>query len=128
MAGQAGNESDGHQEDRTDDGRGQAQGLTVRRRWPFTLVQAFREDWRYDSIGISERRESFCDVHYHPWMGEVEAPSGPGDTADPIAIAPKRHADGSNGIYSDGHARWSPFSRARAPFFGHELFGEFQAF
>ncbi len=80
------------------------------------------------SIYISERKDSFCDVHYHPWLGEVELSTGPKDTVNPLAIAWQRHTGGSNGIYADGHARWSPFSRARAAFPGHELFGEYQAF
>ena len=80
------------------------------------------------SIYISERRTSYCDVHYHPWLGEVEPPSSPTDTVNPIAIAFDRHTNGSNGIYAEGHAKWSPFSRARTPFPGHELYGEYQAF
>lgn len=80
------------------------------------------------SIYISERRDSFCDVHYHPWLGEVEAPTGPTDTADPVAVSPDRHVNGSNHIYCDGHSKWRVFSQARAPFDGHLLYGEFQAF
>jgi prepilin-type N-terminal cleavage/methylation domain-containing protein len=80
------------------------------------------------SIYISERRSDFCDVHYHPWLGEVETPTGPADTADPVAIAFNRHNNGSNGIYAEGHAKWRVFSQARATFPGHELYGEFQAY
>lgn len=80
------------------------------------------------SIYISERRDSFCDVHYHPWLGEVEAPANAADTTNPIAISPDRHFLGSNHIYSEGHAKWRPFGQARAPFDGHLLYGEFQAF
>jgi hypothetical protein len=80
------------------------------------------------SIYISERRGTFCDVHYHPWMGEVEIPTSPTDLTDPIAIASDRHTKGSNGIYAEGHAKWSPFARMRAGFAGHDLYGEFQAF
>jgi len=80
------------------------------------------------SIYISERRDTYCDVHYHPWLGEVEDPTGPNDTVNPIAISPDRHGPGSNHIYTDGHAKWRPFTQARAPFPGHELYGEFQAF
>ena len=80
------------------------------------------------SIYISERRETFCDVHYHPWLSEVELPSNSSNTINPVALAFDRHGNGSNGAYADGHARWSPFSKSRAPFIGHELFGEFQAF
>ena len=80
------------------------------------------------SIYVSERRDGFCDVHYHPWLGEVEPPAAPGDAANPIALAYDRHAAGSNGFYAEGHAKWSPFSRARAPFPNHETYGEYQAF
>ena len=80
------------------------------------------------SIYISERRDNFCDVHYHPWLGEVEDPTGPNDTINPVAISPDRHTSGSNHIYAEGHAKWRPFAQARAPFDGHTLFGEFQAF
>src|SRR5579871_1809307 len=48
------------------------------------------------SIYISERRSNFCDVHYHPWLGEVEDPTGPNDLSNPIAVASTRHANGSN--------------------------------
>lgn len=80
------------------------------------------------SIYISERRDTFCDVHYHPWMGEIELPTSALDTVNPIALAFNRHAGGSNGAYADGHAKWSQFARTRAGFAGHELYGEFQAF
>lgn len=80
------------------------------------------------SIYISERRDSFCDVHYHPWLAEVEAPANAADTTNPIAVSPDRHNMGSNHVYSEGHAKWRPFAQARAPFAGHTLFGEFQAF
>ena len=80
------------------------------------------------SIYISERKDDFCDVHYHPWMGEVELPTGPNDTTNPIAIASERHGVGSNSFYADGHAQWTKFSHARAPFEGHELYGRYQAF
>ena len=80
------------------------------------------------SIYIAERRDSFCDVHFHPWLGEVENPVNLQDAANPISVSLDRHTTGSNGIYAEGHAKWSPFSRARAPFVGHELYGEYQAF
>lgn len=80
------------------------------------------------TIYISERKNSFCDVHYHPWMGEVELPANAQDTTNPIAIADARHFKGSNSVFADGHAGWSPFAASRAPFPGHELYGEFQGF
>lgn len=73
------------------------------------------------SVYISERNESFCDVHYHPWLGEVEGPN-------PVSIAATRHTNGTVGVYADTHAKWAPFGKMRQPFEGHLLYGEFQAF
>ncbi len=80
------------------------------------------------SIYIAERRTEFCDVHYHPWFGETEVASGPDDLANPSAIAARRHSEGSNYVYSDGHAKWRRFEATRRPFEGHLLFGEHQPF
>jgi prepilin-type N-terminal cleavage/methylation domain-containing protein/prepilin-type processing-associated H-X9-DG protein len=86
------------------------------------------------SVYVVERRSTgtvatdFCDVHYHPWLGEVELPTGPADTVNPIAISSLRHSMGSNYVYADGHAKWHRFESTRQPFEGHELYGEHQAF
>ncbi|HLK61263.1 MAG TPA: DUF1559 domain-containing protein [Chthonomonadaceae bacterium] len=80
------------------------------------------------SIYIAERKDSFCDVHYHPWLDEAQLPTGPSDTSDPLAIASLRHSGGSNYVYADGHAKWRRFEATRLPFEGHTLFGEHQAF
>lgn len=86
------------------------------------------------SIYIVERRSDgnkvtdFCDVHYHPWLGEVELPLDSKDTANPIALADKRHTGGSNYVYADGHAKWQRFANTRKPFEQHDLYGEHQAF
>jgi prepilin-type processing-associated H-X9-DG protein/prepilin-type N-terminal cleavage/methylation domain-containing protein len=80
------------------------------------------------SIYIAERRSDFCDVHFHPWLGEVNAPLNPSDHVNPIAIASSRHDGGSNYVFADGHAKWQIITQARKPFSGHELYGEFQAF
>lgn len=86
------------------------------------------------TIYIAERRSSgdpktdFCDVHFHPWLNEVQDPLNSSDTINPVAIASRRHSGGSNYVYADGHAKWSRFSQVRAPFDGHTLYGEFQAF
>jgi len=86
-----------------------------------------------ESIYISERRSygkptDFCDVHYHPWLGEVEIPTSPSDTADPVAIAALRHNGGSNYVYADGHAKWQQFANTRTPFPDHLLYGQHQPF
>ena len=96
-----------------------------------TLAQI---DTPAQSIYVVERRSSgnpstdFCDVHYHPWLGETEIPNGDTDTVNPTSIAAKRHSSGSNYVYADGHAKWKRFESTRKPFTGHELFGEHQAF
>ncbi|HEV2473314.1 MAG TPA: DUF1559 domain-containing protein [Chthonomonadales bacterium] len=90
-----------------------------------TLAQI---DTPSESIYIAERKNTFCDVHYHPWLGEVELPTSPKDTVNPIAIASTRHTGGSNYVYSDGHVKWHRFEDTRKPFPGHVLYGEHQAF
>ncbi len=80
------------------------------------------------SIYIAERKSSFCDVHYHPWLQEIELPTSSSDTLNPISIANLRHTQGSNYVYSDGHSKWQRFERTRTAFDGHELYGEHQAF
>lgn len=85
------------------------------------------------SIYVAERRSEgkmtdFCDVHYHPWLGETELPTGPKDTVNPSSIASLRHTQGSNFIYAEGHAKWHRFESTRKPFDRHELYGEHQAF
>ena len=86
------------------------------------------------SVYIVERKSEgnkttdFCDVHYHPWLGEVEIPANSGDVLNPVAIANRRHTGGSNYVYADGHARWQRFENTRKPFEQHTLYGEHQAF
>ena len=86
------------------------------------------------SIYVIERRSyankvtDFCDVHYHPWLSEVELPTGPGDAINPVAVSFKRHNGGSSYVYADGHAKWQRFANTRKPFEGHDLYGEHQAF
>lgn len=79
------------------------------------------------TIYIGERRDTYCDVHFHPWLGEVEIPTGPNDTVNPISIS-LRYNSGSNAVFADGHAKWQTFDQARAPFVDHPLYGEYQAF
>ena len=89
---------------------------------------------RPQSIYVVERRSEsnlktdYCDVHYHPWLGEVELPQNSADLVNPMAISVKRHTGGSNYVYSDGHAKWQRFENTRKPFEQHEHYGEHQAF
>ena len=90
------------------------------------------------SVYINERNNADCDVHYHPWLGEVgdsngnpytsPVPSAASLGVPVFAIASTRHGTGSNGAYCDGHSRWNPFGAMRQPFQDHLLFGQFQAF
>ena len=86
------------------------------------------------SIYIVERRSEgnkatdFCDVHYHPWLAEVDLPANTNDIINPVALAAKRHTGGSNYVYADGHAKWQRFESTRKPFDQHLLYGEHQAF
>jgi prepilin-type N-terminal cleavage/methylation domain-containing protein len=80
------------------------------------------------SIYIAERKGTFCDVHYHPWLAETEMPTSSSDHANPVAIAASRHNGGSNFVYAEGHARWRTFGQTRQPFSGHVKYGEHQAF
>ena len=72
------------------------------------------------SVYINERNNADCDVHYHPWLGEVGEANGDPYTSPlptalnqrvPIfAIAAARRDSGSNGDFCDGRAlRWQPF-------------------
>jgi len=87
-----------------------------------------------NSIYVAERRSEgkpatdFCDVHYHPWMGEIELPASSTDLVNPMSVSYKRHSGGSNYIYSDGHAKWQRFENTRKPTSDHPLYGEHQAF
>ena len=90
------------------------------------------------SVYINERNNNDCDVHYHPWLGEVgdsigvpytsALPTAPDLGVPVFAIASTRHTNGSNGTYCDGHSRWNTFGAMRKPFDGHTLSGQFQAF
>lgn len=75
-----------------------------------------------------ERKSDFRDVHFHPWLGEVEASLNRADQINPIAIPVMRHNGGSNYVFADGHAKWQLFIQARMPFDWHKFYSEFQAF
>jgi len=79
-----------------------------------------RLDAPAQAIYFAERNNKFCDVHYHPWLGEAESPN-------PVAIASTRHTGGSNYVYAEGHAKWRHFEQTRMPF-GTHLYGEHQPF
>ncbi len=86
-----------------------------------------RLDVPAQSIYFAERKGTFCDVHYHPWLGEVELPASPSDTVNPIALSTDRHGTGTNYVYAEGHAKWRHFDQTRVPF-GTHLYGEHSPF
>ena len=97
-----------------------------------------------NTIYIAERNGKFCDVHVHPWLGEVfDAPGSAGavngNTPYPAciggnpalnnlyAIAGSRHTDGANYVFADGHVKWERAAAAIAPNQDQSCFGQYQA-
>ena len=77
-----------------------------------------------NTIYITERNGMFCDVHIHPWFGEIfDAPGDTGavngDTPPPdptvvntdgqFAVARNRHTEGANYAFADGHVKWEQY-------------------
>ncbi|MGO8670158.1 MAG: DUF1559 domain-containing protein [Capsulimonadaceae bacterium] len=102
-----------------------------------------------NTIYVAERNKQFCDVHVHPWLGEVfdnSADMNPvlGQTPIPtclatpmaslgisidgfFAIQSNRHNGGANYLFADGHAKWELYSTTIAPAQNQECFGQYQA-
>ena len=79
-----------------------------------------------ETIIFAERRsvpvqgvDPFCDDIYHPWFYPLSNPQTPDgyNEMDEFtgAIAARRHAEGSNFVFSDGHAQWKKFSQTWNP-------------
>jgi prepilin-type N-terminal cleavage/methylation domain-containing protein/prepilin-type processing-associated H-X9-DG protein len=81
------------------------------------------------TIYVAERNPKFCDVHIHPWLGEIYDVNGytgailgnqtlpasiAGNPADDqfFAIASNRHSGGANYVFADGHAKWETYNTA----------------
>jgi len=98
------------------------------------------------TIYVVERNGKFCDVHVHPWLGEVYDASGDigavnGNqplpsflTSDPnfapdgyFAINSARHNGGANYLFSDGHAKWENYETTITPNSNQPYFGQYQA-
>lgn len=96
------------------------------------------------TIYIAERNSAFCDVHVHPWLGEiydargylgqvsgnVPAPSG-GCVPHPdsqFAIASQRHTNGANYAFADGHAKYERYAVTIMDTNDQPCFGQYQAF
>ncbi|BDI29891.1 hypothetical protein CCAX7_19420 [Capsulimonas corticalis] len=96
------------------------------------------------TIYLVERNSQFCDVHIHPWLGEIYDVSGyagqvhgatpaPGAAcvANPdsqFAVASERHQQGANYGFADGHAKWEKYNATIAPTNEQPCFGQYQAF
>ncbi len=98
-----------------------------------------------NTIYVVERGARFCDVHIHPWLGEVFDNSSltgyvNGQTPFPgcisgnrgsftgnFAPASSRHRDGANYLFADGHVKWEGYARTIQPDTDQQCFGQYQA-
>lgn len=69
-----------------------------------------------NTIYVAERNTSFCDVHVHPWLGEIYDPATTpypafvnAAASGGYAIARYRHTEGSNYLFADGHVKWEHY-------------------
>jgi prepilin-type N-terminal cleavage/methylation domain-containing protein/prepilin-type processing-associated H-X9-DG protein len=96
-----------------------------------------------ETIYTVERNNAFCDVHVHPWLGEIyDSPGSTGavEGKTPInsacvpnpdnsfAVASERHSKGANYLFADGHAKWERYASTIAPTQDQPCFGQYQAF
>ena len=96
-----------------------------------------------NTIYVAERNGKFCDVHIHPWLGEIYDNAADvnkinGNTPIPTCIAgngngqygvaSNRHTDGANYTFADGHVKWELPSRTIEPLLPDQAcFGQYQA-
>ena len=97
-----------------------------------------------NTIYVVERNAKFCDVHIHPWLGEVyDAPgyagavhgdtpppaciSGNGAIDNQFAAAARQHREGTNSLFADGHVKWEHYAATIQPAQDQECFGQYQA-
>ena len=87
------------------------------------------------TIYVAERDAKFCDVHIHPWLGEIYNGSPPAAVADCVpnpdgmyAPASERHTDGANYLFADGHAKWERSPVTVQTTSDQPCFGQYQAF
>ncbi len=93
------------------------------------------------TIYIAERNGKFCDVHIHPWLGEIYDSAGKagaveGNTPDNapyvtsdsmFAVASERHTQGANYTFADGHVKWEHYAATIQPSQDQPYFGQYQA-
>ncbi len=87
------------------------------------------------TIYLTERDRQFCDVHIHPWLGEIYSGPVPAAAAACVpnpnslyAPASERHTEGANYGFADGHAKWERYGVTVQPTADQPCFGQYQAF
>ena len=97
-----------------------------------------------NTIYVAERSKTFCDVHVHPWLGEIYDAAGyagavNGTTPVPACIsgngtidslfapASNRHRNGANYLFADGHVKWEGYAQTIQPAQDQTCFGQYQA-
>ncbi|HEX5323228.1 MAG TPA: DUF1559 domain-containing protein [Capsulimonadaceae bacterium] len=97
-----------------------------------------------NTIYLVERNDTFCDVHIHPWLGEIYDAAGSvgmvrGNipypsciSANPsldhqFAVASERHTQGANYTFADGHVKWEIYTTTIQPTADQPCFGQYQA-
>jgi prepilin-type N-terminal cleavage/methylation domain-containing protein/prepilin-type processing-associated H-X9-DG protein len=96
------------------------------------------------TIYIAERNNHFCDVHIHPWLGEIydtssdvgkitgsatlpASISGNSAVDNYFAVAANRHSGGSNYAFADGHAKWELYATTIQDTSDQPDFGQYEA-
>ncbi len=92
------------------------------------------------TIYVAERDKQFCDVHVHPWLGEIYNGTPPAtsaacplqpDVPNPdllYAPASERHTEGANYGFADGHTKWERYPATVQTTADQPCFGQYQAF
>jgi prepilin-type N-terminal cleavage/methylation domain-containing protein/prepilin-type processing-associated H-X9-DG protein len=94
-----------------------------------------------NTIYVAERNPYFCDVHIHPWLGEIYDSAGktgaveaktpenaPYVSSDGLfGIASARHTGGANYTFADGHVKWERYATTIQPMADQPYFGQYQA-
>jgi prepilin-type N-terminal cleavage/methylation domain-containing protein/prepilin-type processing-associated H-X9-DG protein len=96
------------------------------------------------TIYVTERSASFCDVHIHPWLGEIYDSAGDtgaingnvplpscisGNSANDqqFAVAAERHTKGANYTFADGHVKWERDAATIQQTTDQPCFGQYEA-
>jgi len=87
------------------------------------------------TIYVAERNSLFCDVHVHPWLGEIYNGAAPAAVASCVpnpdgmyAPASERHTGGANYGFADGHTKWERYPVTVQTTTDQPCFGQYQAF